>query len=252
MHKESNFYLYVSHLHHHSIVFRYSWLQKHDPHICWKENTITFDSSFCQSHCLSKSSPVTISGLGKSESEPPQITPASTSTFFGSSPNVMNPDASKLHLNIARIGAAPFTMLIKKPGHKVFTVNLRDLDQVVKPPWKPALDTSIDPSTIVLLEYHKFFDVFSCQKLGKIFPYRAYNHHISLKKGTEPLFGPLYNISREENEELCKYLFENLDKGFIRASQSPTASSVLFVQKPRGVLRFCVDYRGLNAITVKN
>ena len=164
----------------------------------------------------------------------------------------MNPDASKLHLNIARIGAAPFTMLTKKPGHKVFTVNLRDLDRVVKPPWKPAPDTSIDPSTVVLLEYHEFLDVFSRQKSDEIPPYGAYNHHIPLKEGTEPPFGPLYGMSREENEELRKYLLENLDKGFIRASQSPATSPVLFVRKPRGGLRFCVDYCGFNAITVKN
>lgn len=43
-----------------------------------------------------------------------------------------------------------------------------------------------------------------------------------------------------------------MDKGFIRASSSPAASPVLLVRKPGGGLRFCVDYRGLNAFTVKN
>jgi len=41
-------------------------------------------------------------------------------------------------------------------------------------------------------------------------------------------------------------------KGFIRASTSPAASPVLFAKKPGGGLRFCVDYRALNALTIKN
>jgi hypothetical protein len=45
---------------------------------------------------------------------------------------------------------------------------------------------------------------------------------------------------------------ENLKKGFIHPSSSPTASPVLFVKKPGGGLRFCVDYRALNAISVKD
>jgi hypothetical protein len=51
---------------------------------------------------------------------------------------------------------------------------------------------------------------------------------------------------------LKKYLDDNLKKGFISPSTSQAASPVLFVKKPGGGLRFCVDYRALNAITVKD
>jgi hypothetical protein len=51
---------------------------------------------------------------------------------------------------------------------------------------------------------------------------------------------------------LHKTLTELLDKGFIRVSNSPAASPVLFVRKPGGGLRFCVDYRALNAITQRD
>ena len=67
-----------------------------------------------------------------------------------------------------------------------------------------------------------------------------------------PPYGPLYNMSIEELQVLRKYLDEQLEKGFIRASKSPAAAPVLFAKKPGGGLRFCVDYRGLNAITIKN
>ena len=59
-------------------------------------------------------------------------------------------------------------------------------------------------------------------------------------------------MSRDELLVLQKYLTENLEKGFIRSSSSPAASPVLFVKKPGGGLRFCVDYRALNAMTIKN
>lgn len=49
-----------------------------------------------------------------------------------------------------------------------------------------------------------------------------------------------------------RYLIEHLEKGFIEASSAPYASPVLFAKKPGGGLRFCVDYRKLNAITKKN
>lgn len=250
MYKKCNLYLHISHLHYYSIILGYFWLQKHNLHICWKENTIVFDSSFCQSHCLSKSSLVTISGLSKSE--PSQISPVFILILFKSSPNIINPSIFKLCLNIVRIGVALFTIFIKNPGHKVFTINLRDLDWVVKPLWKLASDTNINPKTIVLSKYHEFFNDFSYQKSDQIPLYGTYNYQISLKEGTKPLFGLLYGMSYKKNEELCKYLFENLNKGFIRASQFFTALSIFFVQKPQRGLQFCINYCGFNITTIEN
>ena len=51
---------------------------------------------------------------------------------------------------------------------------------------------------------------------------------------------------------LKKYLKDNLIKRFIRASFSLIVSFVLFVKKLKKDLRFCVNYRDLNVITVKN
>ncbi|WVZ58893.1 hypothetical protein U9M48_009115 [Paspalum notatum var. saurae] len=49
-----------------------------------------------------------------------------------------------------------------------------------------------------------------------------------------------------------KQIDELLEKGFIRKSTSPWALPVLLTEKKDGTLRMCVDYRGLNAVTVKN
>jgi hypothetical protein len=47
-------------------------------------------------------------------------------------------------------------------------------------------------------------------------------------------------------------LQELLDKGFIRPSTSPWGCPALFVKKKDESLRMCVDYRPLNAMTIKN
>ena len=53
-------------------------------------------------------------------------------------------------------------------------------------------------------------------------------------------------------EQVKKYLDEYLKKGFIIPSKALFASPILFAEKPNGGLRFCVDYRKLNAITKRN
>ena len=59
-------------------------------------------------------------------------------------------------------------------------------------------------------------------------------------------------MSQNKLQQVKKYLEDNLKKGFIKASSAPMASPVLFVKKLNGSLRFCVDYRKLNAITCKD
>ena len=49
-----------------------------------------------------------------------------------------------------------------------------------------------------------------------------------------------------------EYLDEMLCSGKIRPSRSEFGASILFVKKKDGSLRLCVDYRGLNRITIKN
>ena len=59
-------------------------------------------------------------------------------------------------------------------------------------------------------------------------------------------------MSAEELKVVKKYLVDNLDKGFIEPSQVLFTALVLFVKKPDGSLRFCIDYRKLNHITKKD
>jgi hypothetical protein len=69
-------------------------------------------------------------------------------------------------------------------------------------------------------------------------PDRDIEFAIELQPGTAP-------ISKKQLQEL-------LDKGFIRPSTSPWGCPALFVKKKDESLRLCVDYRPLNAVTIKN
>ncbi|WVZ53244.1 hypothetical protein U9M48_004215 [Paspalum notatum var. saurae] len=75
---------------------------------------------------------------------------------------------------------------------------------------------------------------------------------IELVPGTAPIYKKAYRIAGVELLEVKKQIDELLEKGFIRKSTSPWASPVLLTEKKDGTLRMCVDYRGLNAVTVKN
>ena len=112
--------------------------------------------------------------------------------------------------------------------------------------------SDIDPATKLPPHLHRFLPAFDKKAANTLPPHRETDHQIELQPGTTAPAGPLYNMSLDELQVLRKWLVENLEKGFIRASSSPAASPVLFARKPGGGLRFCVDYRALNAITIKN
>ena len=100
--------------------------------------------------------------------------------------------------------------------------------------------------------YQHLRDVFDEVEADRLPQHTEHDLHLELMEGSRPPQGPLYLKGPKEMSELRKYLDENLMKGFIRPSKSPARSPVLFVPKKDGGLRLCVDYRGLNEITVKN
>lgn len=108
-------------------------------------------------------------------------------------------------------------------------------------------------STIGLPEaYYEFKSVFS-EEGASLLPSGEVYHEIRLREGSDqPPFGPLYPCSAKELEHLRAYLVDMQGKGWIRESTSPAGAPILFAKKADGSLRVCVDYRGLNEITVKN
>ncbi len=101
-------------------------------------------------------------------------------------------------------------------------------------------------------EYLDLKEVFSKSRAASLPPHRPYDCAIDLVPGMSPPKGRLYSLSVPEREAMEKYISDSLTAGFIRPSSSPAGAGFFFVAKKDGSLRPCIDYRGLNNITVKN
>jgi hypothetical protein len=97
----------------------------------------------------------------------------------------------------------------------------------------------------------EFSDVFP-DDLPGLPPNRDVEFKIELLPGTAPISRRPYRMPPNELAELKTQLGELLQKGMIRPSSSPWGCPAIFVKKKDQSLRMCVDYRPLNAVTIKN
>lgn len=83
-------------------------------------------------------------------------------------------------------------------------------------------------------------------------PSRVYDHSISLLPNIVPVNSRPYRYSPDQKIEIQKQISAMLQAGIVIPNLSPFASLVLLVKKKDVSWRFCVDYKKLNAATVKN
>ncbi len=100
-------------------------------------------------------------------------------------------------------------------------------------------------------EYQRFAKLFSEEESKHYPPKQAWDHAIEFKKDTpEAVDCKVYPMNRIEDEAVQKFLSNELEKGYIRESKSPYASSFFFVKKKDSKLRPMQDYRKINALTI--
>jgi transposase InsO family protein len=115
----------------------------------------------------------------------------------------------------------------------------------------PKVDVVVAAEAVKLLEEYQ--DVMP-EELPKVLPpRRGVEHVIEVVPGQVPPAANYHRIPKSWDDELQKQLQELKQLGLIRESTSPYGAPVLFVKKPGSEkLRMCMDYRALNAITIKN
>ncbi|ETV66272.1 hypothetical protein H257_17241 [Aphanomyces astaci] len=75
--------------------------------------------------------------------------------------------------------------------------------------------------------------------------------HINTGDAT-PIKQAPFRVTQREGEIMEAEIKQLLELGLIRHSTSPWASPVLVIRKPDGSIRFCIDYRRLNDVTIKD
>ncbi|GKU09172.1 unnamed protein product, partial [Fusarium langsethiae] len=100
-------------------------------------------------------------------------------------------------------------------------------------------------------EYRIYEELFKEELDTKVPQHSRWDHEICLISDKLP-FQKIYNLNEMELTTLKEYLEEELRKGNIRESSSAAGFPVMFVPKKNGKLRLVVDYRRLNALTIKD
>ena len=165
---------FVTKLGHYPLLLGIPWVRHHNPCIDWAKDTIDFISPRCTTTCAPR--------------------PTRAQTF-----DIPPPRPTKT-IDISAMSFTAFQKTTKKEHRnhgsaEVFAIRADDIDAMLHPP------TRDDPIEIPR-EYKEFESLFSELEDNKLPPHRPGDHHIPLKEGTAPSFGPLYSLSRQELEAL--------------------------------------------------
>ncbi|CAI7896747.1 unnamed protein product [Closterium sp. NIES-54] len=240
------------------------WLYQLGPRIYWYNATIT-DGNYdlpSRSYRRPWSSPTSPA----SSTHPPQPAPSPSSHIPPLPPHIApapqpTPPGSPVVINTPpppphptqqprRYLFLPFSEVINPPAPTSPSPPPPHLLVIFTAPESEASATPL-PSPIQDL-LRDYTDVFPVDLPTELPPECAIDHSIRLIPGSTPPVRPTYRMSTVELLELRRQINDLLEKGLIRPSTSPYAALVLFTRKKEGGLRLCIDYRAINAITIKN
>ncbi|XP_058732695.1 uncharacterized protein LOC131604261 [Vicia villosa] len=125
------------------------------------------------------------------------------------------------------------------------------MDKPINTTASPTLDKS---STTLPKQIFKLLTNFQSifQQPTGLPPPRPQDHHINLFPNTPPINVKPYRYPHSKKDAMASLIQQMLKDGTIIPSTSPFSSPVLLVKKKDGTWRFCVDYRALNAVTIKD
>jgi transposase InsO family protein len=132
---------------------------------------------------------------------------------------------------------------------KPFLMVIRDKTN----PGEQKLMPPLPPTTSIRLRHllHRYKRVFKYELPSQKPQIRTIKHEIDTGDA-KPINLPYYPLSKTHRDEQDRQIRELLEKDLIRPSASPWGFPVLFVPKPGGEWRMCIDYRLLNNVTTKD
>ncbi len=160
--------------------------------------------------------------------------------------------------NIEMIKTATYRMLVKRSDVKIFAVIISKIDRLITTVENKLEEVNLHElfHTEVLeqikvklfFKYHDYLDIFDRAMIDQLSSHRFYDHKIELIDEETFLRSRLYQMFNYKLQKIKKYLIDHLNKGFIFFSFASYVSLILFVEKKDESLRFCIDYRKLNAL----
>ncbi len=161
-------------------------------------------------------------------------------------------------MNIAMIETAAYKSLVKRSNVTTFAIIITKINRLLKTARNKLEDIDLqklsheeilkEVKVKLSLKYHDYLDVFNRAMTDQLFSHRFYDHKIELTDEKMSSRSHLYYMSDYKLQKMKNYLIEHLNKNFISFSSISYASLILFVKKKDDSLRFCVDYRKLNAL----
>ncbi len=161
-------------------------------------------------------------------------------------------------MNIAMIKTATYRMLVKWSDIKIFAVIILKIDRLITTAENKLEEVNLHELSHVetlkqvkiklFSEYHDYLDVFDRVMIDQLSLHRFYDHKINLIDEETLSWSRLYQMFNHKLQKIKKYLIEHLNKEFIFFSFASYVSLILFAEKKDESLRFCVNYRKLNAL----
>ncbi len=165
-------------------------------------------------------------------------------------------------MNISMIETAVYRMLVKWSDIKIFAVIILKIDWLITTAENKLEEVNLHELSHVktleqvkiklLSEYHDYLDVFDWTMIDQLSSHHFYDHKIELIDKRMLSWSRLYQMFNHKLQKIKKYLIEHLNKEFIFSSFALYVSLILFIEKKDDSLRFCVDYRKLNALIKRN
>ncbi len=190
-----------------------------------------------------------VTRLNEKSSSFSKIVKSSNSVNFASSFNSMN---------IAMIETATYKSLVKRLNVTTFTIIITKIDRLLKTARNKLEDVDLQElsheeilkkvKAKLSLKYHDYLDVFDRAMTDQLLSHCLYDHKIELTDEKISSRSRLYHMFDYKLQKMKNYLIEHLNKSFISFSSVSYASLILFIEKKDDSLRFCVDYRKLNAL----